>query len=66
MKLTDLYFMGKCKAMRELEKRATEKGLGFKWEVAWDIPKVDIDKKRLKNTLGVIVGRVIKTPKKVI
>ncbi|MFI5412580.1 MAG: ATP-binding protein [Candidatus Micrarchaeales archaeon] len=60
LKEVDLQNMGNNPSIKALGDSAINKGLEFKWEVAWDVPKIMADPNRLIQIFVNLIGNAIK------
>ncbi len=60
LKDVDLSNMGENPSIKALEESALGKGLEFRWEVKWDVPKINADPNRLIQIFVNLVGNAIK------
>lgn len=63
LKEVDLH-MENSPSIKALEESARNKGLGFKWSVAYDVPKITADPNRLIQVFVNLIGNAIKFTEK--
>ncbi len=64
LKEVDLVNMANNPSIKALEESARNKGLEFKWDVAWDVPTVQADPNRLIQIFVNLIGNAIKFTQK--